>query len=281
MQIDHNNADAIDMLRTVRAQQQLDQTHNGGAGAPNQIPSDLPVNPRATPLVPISDKRLTDADINSIRQHEILPGEEIPVQISADLRRKMAARVGMTYDAFSAQSPTQQLQQILDKGDADMKAAAKVGRDPLAILTFKREILPMVLRNCATIGCHGGSAGGSFLPFNKNDTPSTYTNFYIMEQFSMKTAATGFFGSGDRKMIERGDGVHSLFIAFGLPAGQSDVSHPKVPNSSFNGIFRGPDDKLAQQAIQWMNHGLNTIEPSYGISYTPPTGATTQPTTLP
>jgi hypothetical protein len=166
-----------------------------------------------------------------------------------------------------------------------MRAGARVTRDPQAILDYKRLIQPMVLRNCATSACHGGPGGGDFILYNGNDQATTYTNFYIMEQFSMKSASTGgFFDSGQRKFIQRGDGAHSILIEFGLPIGEAENSHPKVPNSSFNGMFRSRDDNLAQQAIGWMDHGLNQIEPNYGIAYTPPAATTapaSQPSTLP
>jgi hypothetical protein len=285
LQIDPTNADALDMQKTVQAQQQLDQ--NRSAAAPPAAATPMTPNPDGTatagataPVAP-AKHLLTPADINSIRQHEIKPGEDITIQIPADLRHKFSGQVGMTYSDFSALSPTDELKMILDKGDAQEKAAVKIARDPDAIMQFKRIIQPMILRNCATSGCHGGPAGGKFILYNGNDQATTYTNFYIMEQFSMSTSAnTGFFGGSQRKLIDRGDGVHSLLITFGLPAGQAELSHPKVPNSGFNGIFHSLDDHLAQEAIDWMDHGLTPIEPNYGINYVPPTAAT-QPTTLP
>jgi hypothetical protein len=211
------------------------------------------------------------------------PDENIRISIPADVRQKFAAHIEMNYNDFSAMSPYDQLQLILQKGDADTKAAAKVGSDPQALKDFKSQIQPMVLRNCATSACHGGLAGGKLILYQGNDAVTTYTNFYIMERFSMQTTAnTGFFGgSGDRKLIERGDGNHSLIVAFGLPPGQADINHPKIPNSGFHGIFHTRDDRLCQQAINWMDKELNLIEPDYGINYTPPIGPTSQPATLP
>jgi hypothetical protein len=285
LRIDPNNADALEMLRTVRAQQLLEQSRSTAALSPK---SDLSTGAsggpaEVAPAPPITKKLLTPAEINSIRQHEIRPGEDIPISIPTTLKRKFTERVGMKYSEFDAVSPTEQLNEILEKGDPDMIAAVKVGRDPEAMMEFKKLIQPMVLRNCATSGCHGGPAGGKLILFNGNDTATTYTNFYIMEQFSMKTTAnTGFFGNGgDRKLIERGDGAHSLLANFGLPAGQGDVSHPTVPNSGFNGIFHSREDRLYLQTIDWMNHGLNLIEAHYGFTYTPPTAPTSQPATLP
>src|SRR5205814_2234766 len=103
------------------------------------------------------------------RQQELKPGENVPMSISNDLKRKFAAKAGMTYTAFNDLSQSDQLKMILDKGDPETKAAVKVLKDPAAIATFKRNIQPMVLRNCATSGCHGGPAGGKFILFNGND----------------------------------------------------------------------------------------------------------------
>jgi len=283
LQIDPENADAASMLKTVQAQQGMEQNRQAAAANPAAAQNPNPAAAGTEPAIPV--RLLTPADINSIRQYELKPDEDIPIQISSDLRRKFAARVGMPLSDFNSLSQMQQLSMIMDKGDAEMRAAAKVTRDPQAIMDYKREIQPMVLRNCATSSCHGGPGGGDFILYNGNDQATTYTDFYIMQQFSMKISnAGGFFDSGQRKLIQRGDGAHSLLIEFGLPSGEAENSHPKVPNSSFNGIFRSRDERLAQQAIQWMDHGLNQIEPNYGIDYTPPTvsgTATSQPSTLP
>jgi hypothetical protein len=290
LQIDPNNVDAVQMLKTVEAQRALENQHAAGAG------DATPVVPPTTPpdaaegageqspgAGQVPRRLLTSADINAIRQREIGPHDDIPISIPADLRRKFAAHIGVAYSDFDALSNREQFQQILDKGDPEMKAAVKINRDPHSILQFKKLIQPMVLRNCATSNCHGGWAGGSFILYNGNDTATTYTNFYIMEQFAMKTAGGGgFFGSGaQRKMIERGDGAHSLLVDFGLPAGQGEVSHPPVPNSAYNGIFRGRDDRLYRLAVDWMNNDLNAIEPNYGIQYTPPAAPTSRPATQP
>jgi hypothetical protein len=287
MQIDPNNAEAIDMLKTVQAQQTLQQNKAAQAAAAANAPT-APVdnsitNPPVSPMA-VAKKFLTPADINDIRQHEIHPGEQIAITIPNDLKRKFAALIGVSYSEFDALAPEDQMQQIMQKGTKEMKAAVKISRDPLAIMHFKQHILPMVLRNCATSACHGGANGGNFILYNSNDQAAVYTNFYIMEQFSMKTAgSTGFFGGGgERKMIERGDGAHSLLVDFALPPGQGDVSHPKVPNSGFNGIFHGRDEPLYNQTVDWMNKDLNLIAPNYDIDYTPPVSpATSQPTTLP
>lgn len=290
LQIDPNSADALDMQRTVRAQMQLEQSRatisTPSAGTPASPAPDNTEPPLTTPVGSVPKHLLTPADINSIRQREIKPGEDIPIVITQDIKRKFAALAGINYSDFDALIPTDQLNAILQKGDPDMIKAVRISRDPRALLDFKRLVQPMVLRNCATSGCHGGTAGGKFILYNGTDTATTYTNFYIMEQFSMKTAATGGFfgGGGQRKMIERGDGAHSLLVDFALPAGQGDLSHPAVPNSGFNGIFHSREDRPYLQAVDWMDHELNLIAPDYGIVYTPPTAATqpaTQPATLP
>jgi hypothetical protein len=259
LRIDPNNADAIDMLKTVQAQRNLEHTHSASgapgpgasAGASPEVP-DTGAPPEVMPAGAIAQHLLTAKDINSIKQHELRPDEDITVSIPTDVKRKFAAKIGVPFSQFDALAPMDQFNQILQKGDGEMKAAMKIGRDPQAILQFKRLIQPMVLRNCATSGCHGGTAGGKFILYNGTDTATTYTNFYIMEQFSMKTGASaGFFGgNGDRKMIERGDGAHSLLINFGLPIGQGDVSHPKIPNSGFIGIFHTRDDRLYRDRTQ-------------------------------
>jgi hypothetical protein len=284
LQIDPNNQEAQDLLKTVNAQNDMQHKHDADAAGSAAPTDDAPTAPGMASPMAIPKRLLTPADINSIRQHELKPAEDIPISIPPETRRKFAANIGMNYNDFNAMAPADQLALILQKGDAKTKAAVKIARDPQSIMDFKRLIQPMVLRNCATGNCHGGPAGGKFILYNNTDQASTYTNFYIMEQFAMKsTANSGFFGGGgERKLIDRGDGAHSLLVAFGLPAGQGDINHPKIPNTGFNGIFRSRDDRLCQQAIDWMDNGLTLIEPDYGIKYTPPTVvAPTPPTTAP
>ncbi|MBV8780654.1 MAG: hypothetical protein JO353_04590 [Phycisphaerae bacterium] len=279
MQIDPNNADAIAMLKTVDAQQQLARTQADKAAAakPAAAETGNPAPPASQP----AGKLLTTADMNRIRLYERHPDESLTFTMSADARKKFFTDTGMSPLAFGQMSQADQLTAIVNKGSDEVIAGTKVMHDPAAIVQFRRSIQPAVLRNCATIGCHGGSNGGQLVLFNATDDASTYTNFYILEQYAQTTKGDGSFfgGASQRKLIERGNSAHSLLINYALPARVGDVSHPPIVGGGMTNIFRGRSGPVYDQFTDWMDHTLNMIPPNYGIKYDIPRG--TSPTSQP
>jgi hypothetical protein len=114
-------------------------------------------------------------------------------------------------------------------------------------------------------------------PAGQNDL-GTYTNFYILQQYS-KPIETGvgpspFGGKGpvQRKMIDRTNPDQSLLAQYALPVDFSMYRHPEVAN--YRPILSGRDDARYRRLISWMKDSLAPVpaDPKYGITYELPSG---------
>jgi hypothetical protein len=161
-----------------------------------------------------------------------------------------------------------------------------VETDPAAIQEYRRLVQPLVLANCATVGCHGGMSAGNLV---LNTTAATnelasYTNFYILEQYAQKIKSAGdqqsVFGSGpvEREMIDRTHAEDSLLLQYGLPRNLAKFPHPEARN--FRPAFlHGREDTKYRAIANWIGSVLAPVEPKYGIDYQPPKGTTAATTT--
>jgi hypothetical protein len=306
VQIEPENNDAIAMRQTIRLQRQQYQSaqRNPGRGTTSDdqappvsvtttVPTTNPANAGA------AQKRFLSADdIQQIRRKELKVGDNARVQIPQDVKRNYAARMGIPFAQFNQKPPIEQALDIIENGDDEMRAHVKVMSDPESIIEYKR-LQGMILTGCATSNCHGGQnnesgAGNLTLHAAEND-PATYTNFYILTQYSKNVGDAGeqgiFSGTAERKLVERGRGDSSLLAQYGLAPAKATMRHPKiVKGNAFNGIFRDQEDQRYKRLVEWMNNSLKRIEPTYNIDYPvaraaslapPTTGPTTLPSELP
>ena len=153
----------------------------------------------AAPGGPVERRFLSPEDIQEIRKQELKPGEGASVSIPNDVRRQFAAKAGLTFAQFNQRGKSSSALDILEKGDEDMKKHVRITTDPDAIVAYKR-IQPVIISSCATMNCHGSTAGGDFILFPAESDPATYTNFYILSQYAKRLpgSGTGFFGGGQR-----------------------------------------------------------------------------------
>ncbi|HWP39761.1 MAG TPA: hypothetical protein VNL70_02460 [Tepidisphaeraceae bacterium] len=279
LNVDPNSREATDMLRLVQRQIELerdraqtaDQASSAGAAAPSTPASRLPPAPVHT-----ADRRLlTPADVEIIRRKELKSGDSgVRISIDPVVRKRFAESQNMTLAEFNAKSPVQQALEIFEKGDPQMQQRVRITSDPPAILEFRRQIQPMVLQNCATAACHGGSAGAGLILYSPADNDLvTYTNFYILMTYEKPIAdAGGVFGNSAKRLVERGRGEQSLLANYGLPTNIAEYDHPLVGGKPIQPMFRNKDDPKYRALIEWMNRSLAPIQPDYGIDYTLPTG---------
>jgi hypothetical protein len=248
--------------------------------SPDVVPADPAPQPPASPVSPgqVERRYLTAVDIQQIRQQELKGSDNVPVQIPADVRRNYASDSGQEFARFNAKRPVEQALEIIQNGDDKMRQQVRIAGDPEALREFK-QVQRAILGGCASSQCHGGPAGGSFVLFNETSDPATYTNFYILTQYTKKMAESkGIFGgAAEHKMIERGSGEQSLLAQFSLPPARATLRHPAV-KGNYNGIFRDTNDRNYKRLVEWMNQALKPIEPQYKINYKLP-GAAREPAT--
>jgi hypothetical protein len=224
---------------------------------------------------------LNAEDIQKIRRAELRAGDNtVRIQISPETRKSFCDKTGEDPDRFRAMTPAQQAVEIMQKGDDVLRSRIRINSDPRPLAEFRR-MQNQILVGCASAACHGGHNADNLVLINPAvDDASTYTNFYLLERYSKRAASpnpSGIFGGeAVRKLIQRGDGEHSLLVNYALPTSSAHLglTHPPVNGSDITPIYRSRQDPRFKAWIDWMNDSLAPTEPDYKITdYTPPSTA--------
>lgn len=264
--IDPNSRDAAELTDLIASQMRMERA------------KETPVAPTSQPIQPamaaMMDRRLlTGADVEAIRRRELTSNDTgVRLRFDADVKKRFSDSQNMAFADFNMLTPLDQAMAILNKGDESVRAQLHVLTDPRAILDFRRQVQPLVTQNCATVGCHGTSAGGGFMLFTPTENDLvTYTNFYILQNYSRRNDnASGVFAGRVLKLVDRGHGDRSLLANYGLPPTMGEYDHPEVRGRTIQPIFRNKEDARYVALLDWMNNTLIPFEPDYGIRYTPP-----------
>ena len=213
-------------------------------------------------------------DVYAIRRAEILPGENLRVDFTNNVRANYIATSGVEAAAFLRQAESDQALEMLQYGNPRLAPNIEILGDPQALQMFRAQIEPRFIAGCASSGCHAQSATGNFFLYpNADDVVHLYTNFYILQETSRKLAGGDAFGTGAvvRPMIDRLHPDMSLLLQYGLPRKQAALPHPKV--QKWRPLFTGDSDQGYLQVRSWIA-SLRTIVPDYGISFAVPGGQT-------
>jgi hypothetical protein len=282
IEINPNSRQVSDMLALVQNQVRLQRMQ---ANPPAQAPA-TQSSRASTPQPGVERRLLTPADIEAIRRAELRQSDTgARIRFEGDVKKRFADSQNIAFTEFNALPTVQQAILIMDKGDSTMRDKVTVLSDPQSILDFRRTIQPLVIQNCATIGCHGGPNGGGVVIYTAGENDAvTYTNFYILQSIAKRVEPVNdtFFNASQRRLIERGRGEESLLAHYGLPANIGTYDHPPVNGKPFQPVFRNREDARYRAVVQWMNETLAPVTPDYGIHYTLPTALPTgAPSTAP
>lgn len=286
LSIDPNSREAVDFLQLIRQQQQLEQAAGRGTAAPGQSGGQESAGQEGAPgdRAEASGKNyLTPEQINLIKQAELRQSDTgIRVSFTNNVVQRFVRAYNQNAREFAALRPIDQALAILDEADPSFHEDVKILNDPAPLLEFRRFVQPMVLQNCATSQCHAPGNNTGFTLYNDRGEAASYTNFYIMQQFTKRVETPGSaFGSGPvtRRMIDRNQPQMALLVQYGLPTDVADSPHPTAVG--WRPLFRGTNDPRYQQTIDWMS-SLRPVEPQYGIDFQiPGKAATTRPATRP
>ena len=267
--IEPDNAEAALLLKTIQSQQVL-QSRQAAATRRAATAVVTGITPVSAPTTAASPPRyLSDEDVNLIRQAELRPEDNLPIQFVGDVRQRYLLAVDGDRGDFLSASPVDQAIQIIQSGDAHFMRDVRIEGDPRPLAQFQARIEKRILVGCATSGCHGGNSGAGGL-FLYSDTPKTaawYTNFYILQMYKTQiNAPPSVWGQGPtwRTMLDRIHPTQSLLVQFGLPASLAATPHLQVPR--WRPIFSSQSDPAYLEMVQWIT-SLKPVEPDYGIEF--------------
>jgi hypothetical protein len=156
-------------------------------------------------------------------------------------------------ERFLSLTPTQRVQIIRQATGNTYADRIDILSDPLVFRRF-RQVLPLIERGCAAIGCHGGDTPAK--PFGLRSSlahpdQSLYTQFLILDRVSV----------GRNRLIDRDNPQDSLLLQYGLPTRYAQVTHPTEIKPLYP---QGKDDVNYKLVSDWIRL-LRTPRPRIGI----------------
>jgi len=154
---------------------------------------------------------------------------------------------------FLTRSPTEQLQLIRRHAGGTYAERIETLSDPLTFRRFKR-VLPIILRGCATTGCHAGTNAAK--PFKlqtarRNTDLNLYTNYLILDRVAV----------GRDRLVNRDRPQESLILEYGLPARHARKSHHPEIRPLFS---RAQTDPNYAAVLEWIRM-LRIPRPRTGV----------------
>ena len=125
---------------------------------------------------------------------------------------------------FRKLTPPQKLH-VMARNDKGLRYADKVQieSDPEIFVQFRKQVMPVVLRGCATAGCHTSANADETIGFRLFKDPkklpaTTYTNFVVLSQYEY----------GKYHLVDRATPDESLLLTYMLPAKdvKAELQHP-------------------------------------------------------
>jgi len=165
--------------------------------------------------------------------------------------------------AFLRSSPQDQLRIIKRLTGTKYQQDIELPKDPPAIRTFRKQVLPSTLRSCGTRQCHSSGPQTFRLHRSRKLTdPLVYTNFYLMDSYKSKAGS----------IIDRAAPRDSLLLTFGL--GKPTSGKPSQRNAApqhpipIKPLFRSIKDSRYLKILRFIQ-SLDPVQPKYNLTIKP------------
>ncbi len=231
-------------------------------------------------------KLLTPAQINRIRFMELRGMRlrtdrpdavtvKIPRETIEEFLESLKGEPGFenhrkTRREFMKLTPAQRLHEIAVRKGEDWADRVEIKSDPEVFKTFKRKVLPTVLRTCAAAGCHTSTneepVGFRLYKDPKRTVATTYTNFITLDSHELTTEGDDDDGDGDaiRGLIDRESPEDSLLLGYMLPPDdvKPELRHPG--DAEFKPAFTSRGSTVYKNIIRWIG-SLRRPSDGYGL----------------
>jgi len=209
---------------------------------------------------------LTKEQINRIRMAELKPGERVTVRFGRKVVDRFLKAVAGTEkysrsgyrEEFLARRRHEQLAEIVEATGMFFADDIQIQSDPEAIRVFRRDIMPIIRANCATLSCHGAGGTSKIRLQTKRTPDALYTNFYTLDRFEK-----GVAGRDVVRMFDRGYPDDGFFTNYLLPSDLADpaLAHP----GQIEPVVRDKEDRRYEQVVVWLKEVLRRPRQDPGI----------------
>lgn len=170
-------------------------------------------------------------------------------------------------DAFRRLSPEKKLAIMARLSEDAYVDKVEIRTDPDVFAVYKRHVLPIIVRGCATANCHGGveavKTGLKLHDDPRRSNEAVYTTFLLLDQIQIQH---GDPAAGKRfLMIDRSHPDDSLLLAWLLDPAQLPVNGPHHPGEvKVKPVFHSKNNPAYEQIASWIA-SLRHPHPDYGV----------------
>jgi len=221
-------------------------------------------------------RRLKQEEISRIRFMEMnaMRGVNQVESITVDLSRNLAQdfllemsghedfREEATKRDFMKLTPAQKVHYIAKYTGPKFADRVDIRSDPEVFTEFRRNVLPFIIRGCATGGCHNSmtkEAYGFRLFKDPKRSPATmYANFVVLSDYANESGM----------MINRNAPQNSLLANYLLEADQVSVENRHPGDVKYRPPFKNRKNPRYQRVLDWMA-SLKIPQEDYGVRLIP------------
>ena len=162
---------------------------------------------------------------------------------------------------FRKLTPAMKLHNIAVYKGASYADKVNVTSDPEVFLEFRKNIMPGVLRGCATAGCHGPYGGEPvglrLFTDPKKLSETTYANYVVLNEYTVKGAP----------LINRALPAESLLLAYMLPEKDVKVEMRHSGDAKLRPLYQTRTAPGYVRIQKWIESLKHPVE-DYGVRLT-------------
>ena len=165
--------------------------------------------------------------------------------------------------AFNKLTAPQKLHQIAYYKGRSYADRVQITSDPEVFIEFKRNVLPVVMRSCATSSCHGLSVREAprFVLFDdpKRSSSTFYANFLMLSEIEVD----------GRPLIDRASPENSLLLTYMLPPADVKPEFRHTDAVKVRPVYQSRTARGYRRILEWIKSLKHPAE-DYGVRLSPP-----------
>lgn len=201
--------------------------------------------------------RLSASDVKRLKLAELQldPPERVQVRLLRTPEGSPVEILQARDESFTPpEDPVSQAAAVYEHSGDEFLDQISLRGETRAFRTFRRGVLPVVIRGCARAGCHGGPTAHTFrLPSGKSEADA-YATFVILNEVE------GTAGP----LLHRERPADSVLLDYLLPPEEASSTHPEVPRGRVMPQFKDRADKEYELVLDWIRT-LHRPRPDYGL----------------
>ncbi len=220
-----------------------------------------------TLLTPEQINRIRYMELRAMRDPDAKFPDPVTVKISVDTIEEFLKSMegDLIFEGrrkFMKLTPAQKLHQIAYYKGTEYADKVKIKSDPAVFKDFKRNVMPKVLRTCATVGCHTTASrenvGLRLYKDPKRSNSTTYTNFVTLNDYT--------FGEEDDplSLINRDLPDESMLLSYMLRKEEVIAGERHPGNVKYRAAFQSRGVIGYKNILRWIRSLKHPAE-DYGL----------------